>query len=185
MLTATAVVAAATASACSYDFTSAREVAPRMYVAATRAGGLGGIAFADSLEQCVEGEGEADFLPLAGDRELAEDPFMRVECAGLVPLTFDELSRVFDGEGRADGVDVIPENDSPIEGSTGGYVRIPGEWFPFEYYLRYNQSSVRLVQWGFSNHWGAEIDHTYQVVIEGERRAIRTLRSRDRGVEFD
>jgi len=154
-------------------------------MAATRAGGLAGIATADSLPLCADGEGEADFLPLAGDRELAEDPLMRIDCAGLLPLTAEELSRIFDGEGRADGEDVIPENDSPIESGARGYVRIPGEWFPFEYYLRYNDSFIRLVQWGFGNHWGAEIDHTYQVVPVGERRTIRTARSRERSVELD
>jgi hypothetical protein len=156
-----------------------------MFVGATLDGSLVGIVTVDSLEVCLRGKGEAQFLPLAGDRALAEDPVLSIECSRITPLTAEELSEVFDGQGGSRGEAEIPENASPIVDGSRGYVRIPGEWISTEYFLRYNEAFIRLVRWSHGNHWGGEVDHTYRIEMADGRRVIRTVRSRERDVELD
>jgi hypothetical protein len=179
-----AILAAVVALGC-HRIVASREVAARMFVGAALDGGLVGIVRVDSLEACLRGSGEARLLPLAGDPDLAEDPFLTVECSRISPLTAEELSSLFEGKGGARGEAEIPENDSPIADGSRGYVRIPGESFWIEYYLRYNRAFIRLVEWSSGNHWGVEVDHTYRVELAGSRRVMRTIRSREREVELD
>lgn len=184
-VTVGAIVLAAVVALGCHRIVASREVPARMFVGATLDGGLVGIVTVDSLEACLRGKGEARLFPLAGDPDLAEDPFLTVECSRISPLTAEELSKVFDGKGGARGRAEIPENDSPLADGSSGYLRIPGETFWTEYYLRHNESFIRLVQWSSGNHWGVEVDHTYRVELAGGRRVIRTIRSRERDVELD
>ena len=179
-----AIVAVLTAAAC-HRIIGSRDVPAGMFVGATLDGGLVGIVTVDSLEACLRGNGETRLLPLAGDPDLAEDPFLTVECSRISPLTAEELSKVFDGKGDSRGEAEIPENDSPIGDGSRGYLRIPGDAIWTEFYLRYNRAFIRLVEWTSGNHWGVEVDHTYRVELVGGRRVIRTVRSRERDVELD
>jgi hypothetical protein len=177
-------VAVAASTAC-HRIVAEREVPPRDFVGGTLDGGLVGVVFTDSLEACMRGSGEARFLPFAGHGWIAEDLHLLLSCRRIIPLTSQELSRVLGGRGSARGGSPIPENRDPIEYDHRGYHRVSGRWIGTEYFVRYNDTAIRLVRWGYGNHWGGETDHTYHVEDVNGRRVIHTVRSKERDVVLD
>lgn len=162
-----------------------RSVPPDMFVAATVAGGIVGIARADSVAACVRGRGELRLLPLEGHPDLAADPFLSLHCGNVRPLTTSELTIAVDEKGRRSGQAVPPELDGPIVDSHRGFIRIPGEWISTTYFLRYNDRYAQLVRWSHGNHWGTEMEHTYRVTDSDDGRRIETTRALERDVALD
>ncbi|MCP3997492.1 MAG: hypothetical protein GY722_20895 [bacterium] len=134
---------------------------------------------AASVSQCLMGNGEAD-VRLARNKEGGFVPSeMRIACDSLKPIRLAELAELFPAG--------MPRpRESPLEAPKKPLVYRSEDFIvllvdsSFGFFLIFNDDEIQLIRGSYGNREGVETEHTYAVVEDEGKAAIRTVRFRSR-----
>lgn len=168
----------------------AETLAPEFIVATVRGPGPDAsvpvVLLSDDLSACAVGRGTATIIApeVLGSRQGSRT--QALPCESLRVLDAPAIRSLLDNRGYRSGAGPLPRSARPLVSSSSLFGYEVVVWSVLEdYYVRYNDTDIRLVQWSHGNRWGNESAHGYTVTLGGAVPVIDTTSSQRRAVALE